>query len=108
MSRSVKKRRRSKRQREILQTVSFFLITIVSIIGLIVYLWVYTEVDETLMNIDVQKATVSELNNTIKKLQSDIARLSRVDRITRVAREELGMVNTQPESIAVYIPEDYN
>lgn len=108
MSRSVKKRRRSKRQREILQTVSFFLVTIVSIIGLIVYLWVYTEVDETLMNINVQKATVSELNNTIKKLQSDIARLSRVDRITRVAREELGMVNTQPESIAVYIPKDYN
>jgi len=108
MSRLVRKHRRSKRQREILQTLSFFLITIASISGLIIYLWVYTEVDETLMNINVQKATVSELNNTIKKLQSDIARLSRVDRITRVAREELGMVNTQPESIAVYIPEDYN
>jgi cell division protein FtsL len=91
-----------------LHTLSFFLITIASISGLIIYLWVYTEVDETLMSINVQKATVSELNNTIKKLQSDIARLSRVDRITRVAREELGMVNAQPESIAVYIPDDYN
>ena len=74
-----------------------------SIMGLIGYLWVYTEIDETLVAIEVQKATLAELNNSIKELQNNIALLERVDRITETARKGLGMVFASPETISVYI-----
>ena len=80
------------KQKEFIQTLSFFGIAIASIVGLISYLWVYTEIDETLIAIELQKATREELNNSIKDLQDDIAYLGRVDRVTDKARKELGMV----------------
>ncbi len=92
-------RRRSKRNarkhKEFIQTLTFFGITIMS--------WVYTEIDETLVAIEVQKATLDELNNSIKELQNNIALLERVDRITETARKDLGMVFASPETISVYI-----
>jgi len=100
------KRRKNKhinKQREFLQTLSFFLVTIFSIGGLIIYLWVYTEIDETMMAVEIHKSTYNELNNSIKELRSDISRLNRVDRITSFARKELGMVVAQPESIVIHI-----
>ena len=41
-------KRRSKRNREFFQTLLFFSTTILSIAGLIAYLWVYTEIDENI------------------------------------------------------------
>ena len=98
------KRRKNKlinRQKEFLQTLSFFLVTVTSICGLIIYLWVYTEIDETMIAIEIQKSTFSELNNSIKELTSDIERLNRVDRITSFARKELGMVVAHPEPMVI-------
>ena len=74
-----------------------------SIAGLLVYLWIYTEIDETLIRIEVQNATVAELNNTIDELNGEIARLARVDRISSIARAKLGMVVAHPETVVVYI-----
>ena len=99
-------KRNARKQKEFLQTLSFFAITIASIVGLIAYLWVYTEIDENLIAIELQKATREELNNSIKDLQNDIALLGRVDRITDKARKELGMVFATPETISVYIDPD--
>ena len=99
-------KRNARKQKEFIQTLSFFGITIASIIGLIAYLWVYTEIDETLIAIELQKATREELNNSIKDLQNDIALLGRVDRITDKARKDLGMVFATPETISVYIDPD--
>ncbi len=96
-------KRNTRKQKEFIQTLSFFGITIASIVGLISYLWVYTEIDETLIAIELQKATREELNNSIKDLQNDIALLGRVDRVTDKARKELGMVFATPETISVYI-----
>ena len=96
-------KRSTRKQKEFIQTLSFFGITIASIVGLISYLWVYTEIDETLIAIELQKATREELNNSIKDLQNDIALLGRVDRVTDKARKELGMVFATPETISVYI-----
>ena len=96
-------KRNARKQKEFIQTLSFFGIAIASIVGLISYLWVYTEIDETLIAIELQKATREELNNSIKDLQNDIALLGRVDRVTEKARKELGMVFATPETISVYI-----
>ena len=96
-------KRNARKQKEFIQTLSFFGIAIASIVGLISYLWVYTEIDETLIAIELQKATREELNNNIKDLQNDIALLGRVDRVTDKARKELGMVFATPETISVYI-----
>ena len=96
-------KRNARKQKEFIQTLSFFDIAIASIVGLISYLWVYTEIDETLIAIELQKATREELNNSIKDLQNDIALLGRVDRVTDKARKELGMVFATPETISVYI-----
>lgn len=96
-------KRNARKQKEFIQTLLFFGITIASIVGLISYLWVYTEIDETLIAIELQKATREELNNSIKDLQNDIALLGRVDRVTDKAKKELGMVFATPETISVYI-----
>ena len=96
-------KRNARKQKEFIQTLSFFGITLASIVGLISYLWVYTEIDETLIAIELQKATREELNNSIKDLQNDIALLGRVDRVTDKAKKELGMVFATPETISVYI-----
>ncbi len=97
------KKRVSKKQKELLQTLMFFFVTIVSIAGLISYLWVYTEVDETLLALEVQQFTVKELLNDIKELESDIESLSRADVISSRARKELGMVSVVPETLSIQI-----
>ena len=56
-----------------------------------------------MVDIELQKATLHELNNGIKELQNDIVLLERVDRITETARKNLGMVFASPETIYVYI-----
>ncbi len=106
MSGRKKIRRRSRKQKELFQTLVFFFTTILSIAGLIVYLWIYTEVDETLMALDLQNQMTRELANSIKELKIDIAQLERVDRLTSVARKELGMVVSQPETLVIYVDPD--
>ncbi len=68
-------KRNARKHKEFIQTITFFGITIMSIMGLLGYLWVYTEIDETLLAIELQKATMDELNNGIKELQNDIVLL---------------------------------
>ena len=101
-----KRKRRSKKNREFFQTLIFFATTILSISGLIVYLWVYTEVDETMLTIEVQNHVSKELDNTVKELKMDIAELSRGDRISYVARRELNMVPAEPETLIIFIDQD--
>ena len=98
-----RKNRRINRQKEFLQTLSFFLVTVASIGGLLLYLWVYTEIGEKKMAIEIQRSTLSALNNYMKELKSDISRLNRVDRTTSFARKKLGMVVAHPESIIIHV-----
>ena len=77
-----------------------------SISGLIVYLWVYTEIDETMLAIEVQNQVTKELDNSLKELKMEVSNLSRSDRISSVARKKLNMVPAEPETLMIFINEN--
>ena len=97
------KKRVSKRVLNILQSIIFFISTISIILCLIVYLWVYTEIDETLLAIEIQNSTAEELQNVIYELNNQIESLKRADVIAKRAENELKMVFTEPETLRVTI-----
>jgi cell division protein FtsL len=70
------------------------------------YLWVYTEIDETMLTIEIQNQVTRELDNSLKELKMEVLSLSRSDRISFVARKELNMVPAQPETLMIFINED--
>ena len=94
----IKRKRRSKKNKEFLQTLLFFFTSILSIVGLIAYLWVYTEVDENMLSIEIQMQVEKELQNTVKELKMDIAQLSSSGRISNFARNELKMNPAKPQT----------
>jgi cell division protein FtsL len=102
----IKRKRRSKKSTEFLQTLLFFITTMLSISGLIVYLWVYTEIDETMLAIEVQNQVSKELDNSLKELKMEVSNLSRSDRISSVARKKLNMVPAEPETLMIFINEN--
>ena len=97
----------SKKAINILQSIIFFLSSVTIISCLIVYLWVYTEIDETLLAIEIQNSTADELRNVIDELNNEIESLERADVIAKRAQNELKMVFTEPETLRVTIdPQD--
>ena len=98
-----KKQRRSIKTTNFMQGILFFLFTIGSIICLIVYLWIFKYIDESMLAIEIQNTTARELRNEIDELKNKIEKLSRSDLITYRAREELGMVVATPETLIVAI-----
>ena len=102
----VKRKRTSKKSSEFIQTLLFFMTTMLSISGLIIYLWVYTEIDETMLAIEVQNQVTKELDNSLKELKMEVLNLSRSDRISSVARNELNMVPAEPETLIIFINKD--
>jgi len=97
----VRRKRRSKRIRDLIQGFLFFLSTIGTISCLIIYLWVFKEIDESLLAIEIQTTTARELSNEISELTSKIDQLSRPDIITSRAEKELGMVTAKPETLVI-------
>ena len=93
----------SKKATNILQSIIFFLSSVTIISCLIVYLWVYTEIDETLLAIEIQTSTAEELQNLIDELNNEIESLKRADVIAKRAQNELKMVFTEPETLRVTI-----
>ena len=98
----MKRKRKSKRVQNILQSIVFFGSTILVISCLIVYLWVYTEIDETLLYTEIQTATVKELENEIYEMKNSIESLNRADAIAKRAKKELNMVFTDPETLNIF------
>ena len=99
----MKSKRISKKKQAILHNILFFTATFAIIICLIIYLWTYTEIDETMLSIDIHNSTAKEFQNEINELQSEIELLERVDIIAKKARNELKMVFTEPETLNVII-----
>ena len=93
----------SKKNMKILQSMIFFISTVGIILCLIVYLWVYTEIDETLLAIEIQNSTAEEIQNVIHELNNQIESLKRADIIAKRAGDELKMVFTEPETLRVKI-----
>ncbi len=69
------------------------------------YLWVFNQNDVLAANIVEQQSEIALLENSHRDLQVTIDALSQIDRITRIARLELGMVAPPAESLIVYLPE---
>ena len=84
-----------------MQGILFFLFTIGSIVCLIIYLWIFKYIDESMLAIEIQNTTARELKNEIDDLKNKIEKLSRSDVITYKATEELGMVVADPETLIV-------
>ena len=103
----MKKRRMSKQTLNILQSLVFFTSTLAIIASLIIYLWVYTEIDETILAIEIQNSTVLELQNNIDEIKNDIESLNRADVIAKKAKKDLGMVFTEPETLRIKIDNIY-
>ena len=97
------RKRITKKQQSLIQGFLFFLFTIGTVFRLIIYLWVYTEIDETLLVIEIQNSTAKELQNEINELHSQIESLTRPDVIARKAQKELNMVFTEPETLQITI-----
>lgn len=97
------KKRRSLKNKEFIETITFFGTAIFSIFGLIAYLWIYTEIDQTMMTINIQKKVKNELFNNLNELKIEISQLSRGDRISNFAKNELGMIPAIPETLIVKI-----
>tara|TARA_B100000287_G_scaffold428422_1_gene479814 strand:- start:752 stop:1036 length:285 start_codon:yes stop_codon:yes gene_type:complete len=86
-----------------MQGVFFFLFTIGSIVCLIIYLWIFKYIDESILAIEIQNTTARELRNEIDELKNKIEKLSRSDVVTNRAKEELGMIVAAPETLIVAI-----
>ena len=99
----MKRKRISKKTQNLFQSIIFFGSTILVISCLITYLWVYTEIDETLLFIEIQTSTIRELKNEIYELKNSIESLNRADAIAKRAKKELKMVFTDPETLNVFL-----
>ena len=97
----MKRKRISKKNQNLLQSIIFFGSTILVISCLIIYLWVYTEIDETLLFIEIQTSTVRQLENEIYEIKNSIESLNRADAIAQRAKKELNMVFTDPETLNI-------
>ena len=99
----MKRKRMSKKTQNFFQSIIFFGSTILVISCLIIYLWVYTEIDETLLFVEIQTSTVRELENEIYELKNSIESLNRADAIAKRAKKDLKMVFTDPETLNVFL-----
>ena len=97
------RKRITKKQQSLIQGFLFFLFTIGTVCCLIIYLWVYTEIDETTLTIEIQNTTLKEFENQLSTLKSQIELLSRADMISKKATEELDMVFTEPEIFQIIL-----
>ena len=102
------RKRISRKSQNIKEGFVFFSLTTGLIASLIFYLWVYTEVDETSLAIEIQNATLKEFENQIFELRSETELLSRVDVISKKAQKEINMVFTEPETFQIEILERIN
>ena len=99
----MRKRRQSLKNKEFFESIIFFSSSILSIFGLIMYLWIYTESDQNMLAIGIQKKVKNELENNLNELKMEISQLSRGDRISKYAIDELGMIPAIPETLIIEI-----
>jgi hypothetical protein len=99
----MRRRRISKKSQSIIEGFIFFSLTTGFVTCLILYLWIYTEIDETTLTIEIQNATLREFKNQIFELRNETERLSRVDVISNKAQKEINMVFTEPETYQIEI-----
>lgn len=98
-----RRRRTSRKQKEFINSLLFLAVSLLSVSGLLVYLWVYNEIILTERGNTGLRKTQESLLEDNKRLEGDIARLMRADRITSIAEKELNLVTPVPETLVVFI-----
>ena len=101
-----KRRKPSRKQREFINSILFLAASLLSVTGLLIYLWVYNEIiltEKTNVGLRQSRASLVEDN---RRMHADIARLKRADRITAIAEKELNLITPEPESLVVFIDAD--
>tara|TARA_A100001011_G_scaffold399892_1_gene510845 strand:- start:21955 stop:22290 length:336 start_codon:yes stop_codon:yes gene_type:complete len=98
-----KRKRKSMREKEFINSLIFFITVITLVFGSIIYLWVHNETKLIERNNIVLMKTKQLLIEENRKLNGDIARLMRADRITKIAEEKLGLITPSPEKFVVLI-----
>lgn len=83
--------------------ITFFIWTFFLVSAAIAYLWIYNQNDVAVADLVEKQQTIAELENDNRELQVFIDKLSQIDRITHIARKELGMVIPAAESLIVYL-----
>ncbi len=86
--------------------ITFFFWTFFLVSTAITYLWVYNQTGVAAATLIDKRELVQELESDCTDLQLKIDELSQIDRITRIARSELGMIIPQAESLIVYVSVD--
>ena len=97
------RRKSSVRNSNFFQGLLFFSGTVGSIFCLIIYLWVFKEIDESILAYEVQISTAKELKNQINEIKNKVETLNRSDLITSRAKNELGMIAADPETLMIAI-----
>lgn len=83
--------------------ISFFFWTLFLVSAAISYLWIYNQNDVVANDLVDKEIQMQELTNINQELEITIDRLSQIDRITTIARSQLGMSIPPAESLVVYI-----
>jgi len=102
----IKRKRRSMRQKEFMNSLVFIITAISITIGFTIYIWVYNEAKLIERNNFILLKTKQLLIEENRKLNGDIASLMRVDRITRIAEKELGLITPSPEKLVIVLNDD--
>lgn len=101
-----KKKEKRTSKSDIFFTLSFMIAISLLIAVFLGYLWVHNSVTTTIKENVALRRMEEKLDNRNRELKSQIRRLSRGDRIKRIAREDLGMVIPEPESLVVLFSEE--
>ena len=101
-----KQNRKSLKTSSFYQGLIFFFSTIGSIVSLILYLWIFKEIDESILSVEIQNATARSLKNELDELKNKIENLSRSDVVTARATNELNMIIAIPETLVIAIRQD--
>tara|TARA_X000001036_G_scaffold366524_1_gene351340 strand:+ start:35 stop:370 length:336 start_codon:yes stop_codon:yes gene_type:complete len=102
-----KRKRKSMREKEFINSLIFFITVITLVFGSIIYLWVHNETKLIERNNIVLMKTKQLLIEENRKLNGDIASLMRADRITKIAEDKLGLITPLPEKIVVFIDDEF-
>jgi len=95
--------RRSETRNEILKTILYIgMIPVVA--GLLfLYIWIGEEVRASEIQLDALRTKEIKLRGEYNLVQSDRNRLQRPDKLSKLAREKLGLVQPDPESREVRV-----
>ena len=96
-----RQKRKSLKRSNFYQGLIFFFSTIGSIVSLILYLWIFKEIDESILSVEIQSATARSLKNELDELKNEIESLSRSDVVTARATNELNMTIAVPETLVI-------